>query len=58
MPGAMIRALNPAARLILMTEAASARLAHRAVEHGVQAVLAKPVAPAALDGLLELGAGR
>jgi len=30
----------------------------RAFEHGFQGVFAKPVAPAALDGLLELSAGR
>jgi CheY-like chemotaxis protein len=53
MLGAMIRALNPAARLVLMGDTFSAQLARRALEHGFQTVLAKPPSPAALDDLLD-----
>lgn len=42
MLGAMIRALNPGARLVLMSEAVNGPLVRRAVEHGFQSVLAKP----------------
>lgn len=52
MLGAMIRALNPAARLFLMTEAVNGRLERSAVEHGFQAVFAKPLQRRALDDLL------
>jgi len=52
MLGAMIRALNPAARLFLMSEAVNGRLERSAVEHGFQAVFAKPLQHRALDDLL------
>ena len=51
MLGAMIRALNPAARLILMTGFPSRNLERQALEHGFASVLFKPV-PA--ERLLEL----
>ncbi|HPA81877.1 MAG TPA: response regulator [Thermoanaerobaculales bacterium] len=52
MLGAMIRTLNPAAQLVLMCEAVSGPLEHSAVEHGFQAVLAKPLGPPELDRVL------
>ena len=42
MLGAMIRAFNPAARLV-----------NRAAEHGFHAVVAKPLPPRAFDELLD-----
>jgi DNA-binding NtrC family response regulator len=52
MLGAMIRALNPAARLILMTGFRSSNLERQALEHGFTTVLAKPFAPRLLTPLL------
>jgi CheY-like chemotaxis protein len=57
MLGAMIRALNPGARLALMSEAVSAPLIRQAVEHGFQTVLTKPLQQHELDRLLDLVAG-
>ena len=52
MLGAMIRALNPGARLVLMSEAVSGPLVRKALEHGFQEVHAKPLPPRELDALL------
>jgi CheY-like chemotaxis protein len=43
MLGAMIRALNPAARMVLLTEAPSPQLERQALEHGFEAVITKPI---------------
>jgi DNA-binding NtrC family response regulator len=43
MLGAMIGALNPAARLILMTASRNPRVERQAREHGFHAVVGKPV---------------
>ena len=43
MLGAMIGALNPAARLILMSESRHPRVERQAKEHGFHAVVGKPV---------------
>ncbi len=53
MLGAMIRALNPAARLILMTGVRSPQVERQALEHGFYSVLAKPFPPRTLEALLE-----
>ena len=58
MLGAMIRALNPGARLVLMSEAVSGPLVRQALEHGFQEVLAKPLPPHELDALLAGTASR
>ncbi len=57
MLGAMIRALNPGARLVLMSEVVSTPLVRQAVEHGFQTVLVKPVPTHDLDRLLTLVTG-
>lgn len=57
MLGAMIRALNPGARLVLMSAAVNAPLIRQAIEHGFQTVLAKPLQFHELDRLLDLVAG-
>jgi CheY-like chemotaxis protein len=53
MLGAMIRALNPAARMVLLTEAPDPQLEHRALEHGFEAVITKPIRPCDLSQLLD-----
>jgi CheY-like chemotaxis protein len=52
MLGAMIRALNPGARLVLMSEAVHGPLVRRAIEHGFQSVVAKPCPSRELEDLL------
>jgi DNA-binding NtrC family response regulator len=52
MLGAMIRALNPAARLVLMTGALSPQVERQAIEHGFHSVIAKPFPPARLAALV------
>lgn len=53
MLGAMIRALNPGARLVLMSEAVNGPLVRQAVEHGFQSVLAKPCLMRELETLVD-----
>ncbi len=55
MLGAMIRALNPAARLILMTGFPSPSLERQAMEHGFAHVLFKPVPAERLSELVLTG---
>jgi CheY-like chemotaxis protein len=43
MLGAMIRALNPAARMVLLTAAPAPQLERQAFEHGFEAVIPKPI---------------
>lgn len=52
MLGAMIRALNPAARLILMSGVVNPQIERQAIEHGFHTVLAKPFAPRRLEQLV------
>jgi DNA-binding NtrC family response regulator len=56
MLGAMIRALNPAARLILMSGVLNPRIERQALEHGFYSVLAKPFPPRKLTELVLEGA--
>jgi DNA-binding NarL/FixJ family response regulator len=53
MLGAMIRALNPGARLVLMSEAVNGPLVRQAIEHGFQGVLAKPCTTRDLASLVD-----
>ncbi len=43
MLGAMVRALNPGARLFLMSKLQNPQVERQAVEHGFEAVIAKPL---------------
>ncbi len=52
MLGAMIRALNPGARMLLMSEVLSPHVERQAVEHGFQAVIPKPITKEKLEQLL------
>jgi CheY-like chemotaxis protein len=52
MLGAMIRALNPGARLVLMTAALNSRIERQAFEHGFHSVLAKPFPPRKLTEVI------
>jgi len=56
MLGAMIRALNPAARLILMSGVLSPYIERQAIEHGFHSVIAKPFPPRRLSQLILGGA--
>jgi DNA-binding NarL/FixJ family response regulator len=52
MLGAMIRALNPGARLILMSGVLNPNIERQALEHGFYCVLAKPFPPRKLSELI------
>lgn len=52
MLGAMIRALNPGARMLLMSEVLNARVERSALEHGFEAVIAKPIVREQLEHVL------
>jgi DNA-binding NtrC family response regulator len=52
MLGAMIRALNPGARLILMSGVLSPHIERQAIEHGFHSVIAKPFPPRKLSQLI------
>jgi CheY-like chemotaxis protein len=52
MLGAMIRALNPGAKMILMTRSLNPAIKRQAMEHGFQRVIAKPVGTERLAKLL------
>lgn len=52
MLGAMIRALNPGARMLLMSDTLAPQVVSKALEHGFQAVISKPVIEQQLEQLL------
>lgn len=53
MLGAMIRALNPGAQMILMAEFLNPVIERQAVEHGFQRVISKPFRPETLADLID-----
>jgi CheY-like chemotaxis protein len=54
MLGAMIRALNPGAQMVLMARSVNPTIKRQAVEHGFQRVVAKPIDPDVLRDIIRL----